>query len=476
MLVTDKHLLLKLLVGFVIAAQICAATADIAERYLDKADAAYENGDVNSSYKYINEAMMLTKQNGIPANIIYVAQSVYTKKLQNIRKTKNYIDVIDVRENLEQFPDVKNSTIKKLIAQIEAEAQQAELDAQSAQVDAQLKEQQASRADEKERFSRQQELIKQQQEESQKNQVELINKIDSGMQNINSGLTTSAQESKKTSRVMMISIFIIAALIILIVLVIIVIVHKGFKHQQMQQTQYAEAFKLLAQNQNQTNRLMLGGVTDLYGSTGLKSAGSSRWGMDALPNPEETPEEKAEMRDLAAKCEELGTRIDQVTKRKNNSKNVSELIYKLAMALGFQQREAMVFFCAAMVYDAGFLGIEEELLSAESLTDEQRDKLKNHIELADTYLQFVPKRYWQVFEDAATKHHENMDGSGYPDGLKGEAIPEIARLIRVAESYISLSSRRSYHEIHDKETAIEKLKESPNMYDPDVVAVLESII
>lgn len=472
----NKTIFFILLSGMLFTTHMFASTAELAGKYLDKANESYESGNITDAYKYINQAMTLTKNDGIPANIIYVAQSIYTKKLQAIRKAKDYIELVDVKSNIEQFPDVENSTIKKLTAQIEAEEQQTKSDREQAQMNAQLEEQKAARADERDQFRQQQETIKQQQEETRKNQQELVNRLDSGMQTLNSGLTESARESKKTSGVMMIAIFVIAGFIIIVVLIIVVVLHTGFKHQRMQQQQYVEAFKLLAQNQNQTNRLMLGGVTDLYGPSGLKSAGSSRWGMDALPEPEETPEEKAEMRDLAAKCEDLGTKIDQVTNRKNNSKNVSELVYKLAMALGLRQREAMVFFCASMVYDAGFLGVDPGLLSAEILTDEKREQLKHHIDMADKYLQFVPKRYWQVFKDAADKHHENMDGSGYPDGLKGDAIPEIARLIRVAESYISLSSKRSYHEISDKETAITMLRDEPNIYDPDVVAALESII
>jgi HD-GYP domain-containing protein (c-di-GMP phosphodiesterase class II) len=472
----NKSLLWKLFFGMILAAQVFASTAELAGKFVEKANDAYENGNISDAYKYINQAMTLTKNDGVSANIIYIAQSIYTKKLQTIRKTKNYIELVDVKSSIVQFPDVENNTIKKLVAQIDAEAQHEKDEQQKEQLDAQLEEQKAARADERTRFETQQQTMRQQQEETRKNQLEIVNKLDTGMQNLNSGLTASAQESKKSSHVMMIAIFVIAGLVILITLIIVFIAHAGFKHQQIQQEQYVEAFKLLAQNQNQTNRLMLGGVTDLYGTNGLKSAGSSRWGMDALPEPEETPEEKTEMCDLAAKCEDLGTKIDQATNRKNNSKNVSELVYKLAMALGLRQREAMVFFCASMVYDAGFLGVAQELLSAESLTDDEREQLKHHIDMANEYLQFVPKRYWQIFEDAANKHHENMDGSGYPDGLKGDAIPQIARLIRVAESYISLSSRRSYHEISDKETAIAKLKEEPNLYDPDVVAALESII
>jgi HD-GYP domain-containing protein (c-di-GMP phosphodiesterase class II) len=458
MLQSKKRVVLAAVCIILSALQTYASTADLAGKYLEKADAAYENGEVDNAYKYVNQAMTLTKDDGIPANILYLAQTVYTKKLKTIRANKTYIELIDIQANLDQFPSVENASIKKLVAQIQAEEQQGKENEQKAMA-------QADR-----------EAQKKMAEDNRQGQQELINKLDTGMKDINSGLTASAAESKKTSHVMMIAIFVIAGIIAIITLLIVIIAHAGFKHQQVQQQQYVEAFKLLAQNQSQTNRLMLGGVTDLYGQKALKSAGSSRWGMDALPEPEETPEEKEEMRILAEKCEDLGTQIDQATNRKNNSKNVSELVYKLAMALGLPQHEAMVFFCAAMVYDAGFLDMDPELLSAESLTPEQREELKRHVSKGEDHLQFVPKRYWEIFDDAANKHHENMDGSGYPDGLKGDKIPQIARLIRVAESFISMSSKRNYHEISDKETAIAKLKEKPELYDPDVVAVLESII
>ena len=74
------------------------------------------------------------------------------------------------------------------------------------------------------------------------------------------------------------------------------------------------------------------------------------------------------------------------------------------------------------------------------------------------------------------KHHENIDGSGYPHGLKGDEIPQVARLIRVAESYMSLSSKRSYRGAMDKETALETLKEQPGIYDQEVVEALDKIV
>ena len=228
--------------------------------------------------------------------------------------------------------------------------------------------------------------------------------------------------------------------------------------------------------QQTNNQLLLGGVTDLYGDGGLKSAGSSRWGVDALPAPEMNDSDKAELKELAIACEDKGAKIDQISRRKNNSKNVSELVFKLAQNLGLNQNTAMVYFCASMVYDIGFLSMPEVILNAENLTDDQLQQLRSHLANCEKSFEFVPEKYRQIFIDAAKYHNENMDGTGYPSGLKDEDIPQIARLIHVAESYNALISRRSYRAIRDKESAIEEMKAQPGLYDPAVVAVLDSIV
>ena len=136
----------------------------------------------------------------------------------------------------------------------------------------------------------------------------------------------------------------------------------------------------------------------------------------------------------------------------------------------------MLNFCAAMIYDAGFLAIDPDLLVATQLTEEEKQAMKEHVNLAEKHLDFVPKKYWSVFEDAAMKHHENIDGSGYPHGLKGDEIPQVARLIRVAESYMSLSSKRSYRGAMDKESALDALKAQDGIYDPEVLDALDKIV
>ena len=314
---------------------------------------------------------------------------------------------------------------------------------------------------------------------SNENSEKNLKAIQDGFAGMQDSMSESTKTQAKSTKIMVFAIIGIALLILIIVLVVIVIARRSMKQQAERQEQYMQAFRLIAENTSNTNRIMLGGATDLYGGQGapLKLAGTSSWApAAALPDVTFTPEDEEELKQLAVKCEEIGAQIDQVTNRKNNSKNVSELVYKLSMQLGLSQGNAMLNFCAAMIYDAGFLGVDPELWTADTLSDEQKAEMRSHVDIAEKYLDFVPKKYWEVFDDASKKHHENMDGSGYPHGLKGDEIPQIARLIRVAETYVAMSSRRNYRQAMDKETAIEKLREQPEFYDTTVVDVLDQIV
>lgn len=489
--------ILSLLLISLFAVSVFAQTVSLSERFLDKADVAYEDGDVESAFKYINQALVVSKNDADATNVIAYAQTIYKTRLEQLKKDYDDQLFIEVKANLEQFPKVENATIKKLVNQIEGLQEEKKLAESKAQAKEQTdlirkqaednkKAQEESlriqqQANEENRRANEESLRLQQaaNEEVRKNSQELKSALENGLQDLGSGFEKSAEATKGAINKVVWIVVLIVILILIIVLVIVIIAQKSFKNQAKQQEQYVQAFRMLAASQNQTNRLMLGGITDLYanGENGqLRLAGSSRWAPAALPDVEQSPEEQEELRMLASKCEEIGARIDQVTARKNNSKNVSELVYKIAIQLGLPQGESMLYFCAAMIYDAGFLGIDPEILGAETLTPEQKDLLREHVNMADKHLDFVPKKYWQVFEDAARNHHENMDGSGYPKKLKGDNIPQIARLIRVCESYISMISKRGYRAIMDKETAIQNLREQPQFYDSDVIDVLEQII
>lgn len=474
------------------AVNVFAITTDLAVRFLDKANEAYENDNIEDAYKYVNQALAVAKDEDSKISVQYFAQTVYAVKLQNILNNYDELALIDIKMNLEKYQEIESAKIKKLVKQIETLQENKVKAAEKADLDAQRKLEQQRFEAQQESFDQQAEAMKrqaqamkeqtdamkEQAEVTKQSQQEFKNALESGLKDMGAAFSESAEETKRSTKVIAFAVIGIALIILIVILLIIVICKKGFKQQQLQQAQYVEAFKLLAANQSQTNRLMLGGVTDLYGANPtLKLAGASTWApAQALPDVTFTEDDEEELKQLAIKCEEIGQQIDYTTGRKNNSKNVSELVYKLSMQLGLPQGMAMLNFCAAMIYDAGFLGIDPDLLAATSLSEEEKEAMKEHVNLAEKHLDFVPKKYWSVFEDAAMKHHENIDGSGYPNGLKGDEIPQIARLIRVAESYVSLSSKRSYRDAMDKESAVNVLKEQPQFYDIEVVNALDKIV
>lgn len=498
----SKKILFALFIALFTLNTVVAAE-ELSERYLTKADEALEAEDIPNAYKYINAALAMDKNSASHTKIVYLAQTIYQQKLQLIIENYDDLDLIDVQQNLEKYPEISNTKIKKLLKQIEIDQENAKeaqrqkereedmlMQQRNMEMQQQLQEQQQKnmeiQRESNENFAKTMEetttALREQNEISKQNQMELKETLQSGLKDMGDAFNESAEQQKKSTQVIALSVIGIAVLIVIIIMIVLVIVRIGFKRQKEQQAQYQDAYlkvvTALAAGQSQTNNLLLGGLTDLYGQNPtLRIAGSSTWQSPAaLPDVSFSPEDERDIQELAVKCEEIGSKIDQTTGRKNNSKNVSELVYKMSMHLGLPKGMSMLNFCAAMIYDAGFLALDAELMTAEKLTDEQKKAIKEHVNLAEKYLDFVPKKYWSVFEDAAQKHHENMDGTGYPKGLKGDEIPQIARLIRVAETYVSLSSKRAYRETMDKESAIQLLRDQPDFYDPQVVNALDSIV
>ncbi len=514
-----KRIIAALIFAFVTVSVFAADTSALVKKQLTAAEDAMDEGDIETAYKKVNGALQMMNEetsSTLRASVISEAKLVYSERLNSILEKYDGAALSDINIMIEKYPEVKNTKIEKLLAQIEekqkidAEKQRkAEIAASEAAAQKRHNEEQQSIRQQTQALEKQNEALSQQREamekqneaiskqaesqaelaESMKTQAEELAKsnenseknlkaIQEGFAGISDTMSESTKAQTKSTKIMVFAIVGIALLILIIVLVVIVIARRSMKQQAERQEQYMQAFRLIAENTGNTNRIMLGGATDLYGqSAPLKLAGTSTWApAAALPDVTFTPEDEEELKQLAVKCEEIGAQIDQVTNRKNNSKNVSELVYKLSMALGLSQGNAMLNFCAAMIYDAGFLGVDPSIWEADTLTDAQKEEMHNHVNIAEKYLDFVPKKYWQVFDDASKKHHENMDGSGYPNGLKGDDIPQIARLIRVAETYVSMSSRRNYRQAMDKETAIEKLREQPQFYDSAVVDTLDQIV
>ena len=449
---------------------------------LQKADDAYVNGDTKTAFTAVNNALRINEtsyiQFGIPTNVIIVARPIYRQMLKDIEAGKDYNMLEEVKARVEKFADLADDDLKRQITRIERAREE---EARAAELEANRKSNERfarTIADESRKSSEQ--LMNAITEETRQNNEAIAKTLSEGLERQNITMTNTLKEQNemqmKSNHTVLIAILIVCGILVVVFIIVIINIITSSRANARQQEQFEATLKLVAGMQQTNNQLLLGSVTEMYGDSGLKSAGSSRWGVNALPEPEMSAEEQEELKTLAIKCEDIGSQIDQISNRKNNSKNVSELVFKMALKLGLNQNTSKIYFCAAMVYDIGFLTLPEELLQAESFTDEQRQQMRDHLTSAYDQYDFVPERYRQIFDDACRHHHENMDGTGYPDGLAGEAIPQIARLINVAESYNALVSRRNYKQIYDKESAVEEMKSKPGLYDPEVVAVLDGMV
>ena len=455
------------------------STTNATTALLQRADDAYTATDYQKAYGYIVAALKMNeteyKQFGVAPNVALLARQIFRKLLTQVATSKEYNLLDDVNGQIEKFPDIADEDLNLQIKRLQ---KQREVDLRAQERAEDRRHQDLKSEKDREALERSLKDFSEQQNEQNKEFMKELDERDQKRQEQQSERDEKfLKEVNKGNHTVLIAILIICAILVVVFIIVVFGIITSSRAAAHQRDQFDATLKLVAGMQQQNTQLLLGGVTDINNNLGgLRSAGSSRWGMDALPAPEMNDEEKLELKDLAIKCEELGSEIDQISKRKNNSKNVSELVFKLATHLGLNQNTSMMYFCASMVYDIGFLDLPEELLNADNLTDDQRQQLRDHLTSCDEKFDFVPEKYRQIFIDASKFHHENMDGTGYPQGLEGEAIPQIARLIHVAESFTALISRRSYRAIMDKESAIEDMKAKPGLYDPDVVAVLDAIV
>lgn len=474
-----KGLIVSILCLFVALCAFAQATSGATATLLQRADDAYTAADYQKAFGYVNSILKLNegeyKQFGVAPNVALFAKQVDRKLLNQVKTTKDYKLLDDVVGQIEKFPDIADEDLNyqiKLLKEQREKDRRANERAEDRQHQEKLNKQNAEAL--KESFEN---MAQQQNEQNQQFMEKLDERDQKRMEQQSEQTEKILNTMNKGNHTVLIAILIICAILVVVFVIVVFSIITSSRAAAHQRDQFDATLKLVAGMQQQNTQLLLGGVTDINNNLGgLRSAGSSRWGMDALPAPEMNDEEKLELKDLAIKCEEIGSQIDQISKRKNNSKNVSELVFKLATHLGLNQNTSMMYFCASMVYDIGFLDLPDELLNAENLTDEQRQQLRDHLTGCDDRFEFVPEKYRQIFIDASKFHHENMDGTGYPQGLSGEEIPQIARLIHVAESFTALISRRSYRAIMDKESAIEDMKSKPGLYDPDVVACLDALV
>ncbi|OMH40677.1 HD domain-containing phosphohydrolase [Desulfurobacterium indicum] len=154
---------------------------------------------------------------------------------------------------------------------------------------------------------------------------------------------------------------------------------------------------------------------------------------------------------------------------RGHSERVAFYSKEIAKNMGLNEQQIEKIYMAALLHDIGKIGIPDSiLLKPGKLTKKEFEIIKLHPVLSYELLKDI--KPLKPIVDSIKYHHERIDGSGYPDGLKGKEIPLPARIIAVADSFDAMTSDRIYRKGMPKEKAIKELISlAGEKYDSDVV-------
>ncbi|MCR5590018.1 MAG: HD-GYP domain-containing protein [Lachnospiraceae bacterium] len=159
-----------------------------------------------------------------------------------------------------------------------------------------------------------------------------------------------------------------------------------------------------------------------------------------------------------------------------HSLRVAEYSQMIAMNLGKTEEECREIYYAALLHDVGKIGIPNSIINKRGkLTEEEYEVIKQHPVKGNSILSSISE--YPYLSIGAHYHHERYDGKGYPDKLKGEDIPEIARIISVADAYDAMTSNRSYRDAIPQQLVREEIiKGAGTQFDPEIAKIMQHLI
>lgn len=159
-----------------------------------------------------------------------------------------------------------------------------------------------------------------------------------------------------------------------------------------------------------------------------------------------------------------------------HSQRVADYAVEIAKRMGKSEEEQQVIYYAGILHDIGKICVSEEVINKPGkLTDEEFDQIRIHPTSGYHILRDINNDERVGF--GAKYHHERYDGKGYPNGLIGQDIPEIARIIAVADAYDAMASERSYRKVLPQEVVREELiKGKGTQFDPKIADIMLEIM
>ncbi|PIE71469.1 MAG: transcriptional regulator [Deltaproteobacteria bacterium] len=152
-----------------------------------------------------------------------------------------------------------------------------------------------------------------------------------------------------------------------------------------------------------------------------------------------------------------------------HSSRVTDYSVIIGQAMGCSKEELDILTCAGHLHDIGKIGIRDDiLLKPARLTAEEFEVIKEHPEIGANIVGQLG--LWEKERQIIRHHHERYDGTGYPDGLSGEEIPFLARILSVADAYDAMASDRAYRRRMPEEDVLSIIRDGAgSQFDPQVV-------
>lgn len=173
----------------------------------------------------------------------------------------------------------------------------------------------------------------------------------------------------------------------------------------------------------------------------------------------------------------LATAIDAKDKYTHgHSARVAKYARKIARIAGKTESECQDIYITALLHDVGKIGVPNSIINKQDrLTNEEYDVIKTHPIIGRQILANITQI--PHISDGAYYHHERYDGRGYPTGLAGKEIPDIGRIIAVADAYDAMTSKRSYRDTLSQELVRKEIeKGSGTQFDPEYAKIMLDLI
>lgn len=159
-----------------------------------------------------------------------------------------------------------------------------------------------------------------------------------------------------------------------------------------------------------------------------------------------------------------------------HSSRVTQLSIMLAKRLELSDEQISTLELAAQLHDIGKIGTPDNVLTKpDVLTDEEWVDVLKHPAMGSMFLAVVPEL--SEVSSIVRHHHEHFDGTGYPDGLQGMAIPLLSRIIAITDAYEAMTSERPYRPAKTLEDAAQELRQhTGKQFDPELVEILLELL